>query len=258
MARIVLGLGTSHTPMLLVDGSDLPRYEENDRRLLLLDFDGEPVTLDALTARASGRHDLAVTAEQLSARHAAAHNAMAGLADALASAALDALIVIGDDQKEMLRGDQSPPLLVYDRPSIRSQRPAACPESARVGPPRVRSLLSGGCRARLSGGARAGTACNGTPEPPVWCGCVRGRRCPDGPRVCLRPFANHARPTNPDHADPAERAVSAERSLQQQAAWKWGRQSRVPSRLIRRIFVSGSSHQAASVTSLLTRILTAR
>jgi hypothetical protein len=127
MARIVLGLGTSHTPMLLVDGSDLPRYEENDRRLPLLDVDGVPVTFDVLAVRASGRHDQTVTAEHLSARHAAAHGAMAGLADALASATLDALIVIGDDQKEMLRGDQSPPLLVYDRPSIRSQRPPHAP-----------------------------------------------------------------------------------------------------------------------------------
>ena len=55
MAKIVLGLGTSHTPMLLVDGADLPRYEENDRRLSLLDLDGEPITFDALLASAPDR-----------------------------------------------------------------------------------------------------------------------------------------------------------------------------------------------------------
>jgi hypothetical protein len=124
MARIVLGLGTSHTPMLLVDGSDLPRYEENDRRLTLLDIDGAPTSFDALLAGAS---DADVTAAHLSARHEAAHGAMAGLADALASAALDALIVIGDDQKEMLRGEHQPTVLVYDRSSIRSQRPPHAP-----------------------------------------------------------------------------------------------------------------------------------
>jgi hypothetical protein len=126
MARIVLGLGTSHTPMLLVDASDLPRYEENDRRLTLLDNDGVSTTFDALLAGASDRAS-EVTAEQLSARHAAARQAIAGLSDVLASAALDALIVIGDDQKEMLRGDQTPALLVYDRPTIRSQRPPHAP-----------------------------------------------------------------------------------------------------------------------------------
>jgi Catalytic LigB subunit of aromatic ring-opening dioxygenase len=127
MARMALGLGTSHTPMLLVDEADLPRYEENDRRLSLLAFDGEPTTFDALLANASDGGDRAVTPGDLSARHAAAHRAIAGLADALQSASLDALIVIGDDQKEMLRGDQSPPLLVYDRPGIRSQRPPHAP-----------------------------------------------------------------------------------------------------------------------------------
>ena len=48
MARIMLGLGTSHTPMLLVDASDLSRYEENDRRLSLLDNAGAPVGFDTL------------------------------------------------------------------------------------------------------------------------------------------------------------------------------------------------------------------
>jgi hypothetical protein len=123
MARIVLGLGTSHTPMLLVDPPDLPLYEENDRRLTLLDIDGRPTTFETLSASAAARQTWDVTPEQLSARHSAARQAISGLSDALASAALDALIVIGDDQKEMLRGDRSPPLLVYSRATIRSQRP---------------------------------------------------------------------------------------------------------------------------------------
>ena len=128
MARIVLGIGTSHTPMLLVDAADLPRYEENDRRLTLLDLDGAPSSFDALLAGASDRYVTAVAPAQLSARHAAARRAIAGLSDALASAALDALIVIGDDQQEMLPGDHPPALLIYDRPTIRSRRPPRAPD----------------------------------------------------------------------------------------------------------------------------------
>jgi Catalytic LigB subunit of aromatic ring-opening dioxygenase len=124
MARIVLGLGTSHTPMLLVDAEDLPRYEENDRRLALLDLDGGPVTFDALREAVGDQYVGYVTAENLSDRHAAAKVAIDGLADAVASADLDALIVIGDDQKEMLRGENHPALMVYDRPTIRAERPA--------------------------------------------------------------------------------------------------------------------------------------
>jgi 3-O-methylgallate 3,4-dioxygenase len=124
MAQIVFGLGTSHTPMLLADPSDLPRYEENDRRLNLLDSDGQKATFDMMLAAAGSRYEEDVTAEALSARHAAAREAIGRLSESLAGAALDALIVIGDDQQEMLRGTDIPPLLVYDRPTMRSMRPA--------------------------------------------------------------------------------------------------------------------------------------
>jgi catalytic LigB subunit of aromatic ring-opening dioxygenase len=123
MAQIVFGLGTSHTPMLLADPTDLPRYEENDRRLSLLDCDGQKATFDMMLAAAGGRYEKDVTAEALTSRHSAAREAIARLSDALAGAALDVLIVIGDDQREMLRGTDIPSLLVYDRPTIRSQRP---------------------------------------------------------------------------------------------------------------------------------------
>src|SRR4051812_45323958 len=108
MARITLGLGTSHTPMLLVDAADLPRYEENDRRLSLIDSDGAATTFDALRERAGARHAAAVTPDALAGRHAAAQRALGGLADAVAGAALDALVIIGDDQQEMLHGTTMP------------------------------------------------------------------------------------------------------------------------------------------------------
>ena len=123
MARIVLGLGTSHTPMLLADAADLSRYEENDRRLSLLNFDGAPATFDTMLVAADDRYNEEVTADRLAARHATARAAINRLADTLTSAALDALIVIGDDQQEMLRGTDIPAVLVYDRPTMRSTRP---------------------------------------------------------------------------------------------------------------------------------------
>ena len=105
MAQVVLGLGTSHTPMLLVDGADLPRYEENDRRLSLLDLRWAAGQFRCPAGGAAGRRRQSrqnICQPGMRRRM----RAMAGLADALASAALDALIVIGDDQKEMLRGEQ--------------------------------------------------------------------------------------------------------------------------------------------------------
>ena len=127
MAAITLGLGTSHTPMLLVDAADLPRYEENDRRLTLLGNDGTATTFDTLQQQAGGRHAAAITPDALTQRHAAAQRGLDRLAESLATAAPDVLVIIGDDQQEMLRGTDMPPLLVYTEPVIRSARPAHPP-----------------------------------------------------------------------------------------------------------------------------------
>ncbi len=124
MAQIVLGLGTSHTPMLLVDAEDLPRYEENDCRIgELLDHSGARTTFDALLAKAGDRHAATVTPKALSDRHAAGQAGIAALADALAAAELDAIIIIGDDQHEMVKEGSFPPLMIYTAPAIRGQRP---------------------------------------------------------------------------------------------------------------------------------------
>ena len=50
MARIVLGIGTSHTPMLNVGPEDWPRFEELDRKRKHLHRDGRPATYDELLA----------------------------------------------------------------------------------------------------------------------------------------------------------------------------------------------------------------
>ena len=124
MAQIVLGLGTSHTPMLLVDAEDLPRYEENDRRIgELLDHNGAVTTFDALLVKSGDDLAATVTPQALAARHAAGQRGIATLADALATADLDAVVIIGDDQHEMIKDESIPPLMIYSAPAIRGQRP---------------------------------------------------------------------------------------------------------------------------------------
>ena len=44
MAKIVLGLGTSHTPMLLASDETLPRFLETDQVIKHRDKEGRPVT----------------------------------------------------------------------------------------------------------------------------------------------------------------------------------------------------------------------
>ena len=51
MGEIVLGAGSSHTPMLLASDETLPRFEETDRKIRHRDKDGRPTT-DTETALA--------------------------------------------------------------------------------------------------------------------------------------------------------------------------------------------------------------
>jgi hypothetical protein len=52
MAKIVLGLGTSHTPMLLADDETLERFVETDQKIKHRDKDGRPVTYGELLEKA--------------------------------------------------------------------------------------------------------------------------------------------------------------------------------------------------------------
>ncbi len=110
MARIVLGLGTSHTPMLNCGVDDWPRFEELDRRRKHLDKDGRPATYEDLLAVAP-KVDLSPEAHAK--RHAEAMAALDRLHAVLKEAALDAVVIVGDDQNEIYHDDIMPSVLVY-------------------------------------------------------------------------------------------------------------------------------------------------
>ena len=114
MAQIVLGMGTSHTPMLNAPPEDWPRFIERDtRRTNLLDVEGRPTTYEAQLQRAPADIDEQISPGRMRARHAAVEAAMARLGEYLRDARLDALIVVGDDQDELYHADNMPGFLVY-------------------------------------------------------------------------------------------------------------------------------------------------
>ena len=55
MASIVLGLGTSHTPMLLASDETLMRFIETDQIIKHHDKEGRPVTYGELLEKADPR-----------------------------------------------------------------------------------------------------------------------------------------------------------------------------------------------------------
>ncbi|HKS88213.1 MAG TPA: hypothetical protein VJR70_02115 [Stellaceae bacterium] len=121
MAHIVLGMGTSHTPMLNAPASDWPRfYERDSRRSNLLDTEGRPTTYEAQLRHAPADIDAQIAPQRMAARHAAVEGAMARLGELLETARLDALIVVGDDQDELYHADNMPGVLVYYGEAIRN------------------------------------------------------------------------------------------------------------------------------------------
>jgi hypothetical protein len=107
MAEIVLGIGTSHSPMLSIDYAAFPGLAARDRgNPFVHDFDG------MVREKASwiGRE---LSPEVTRARHDANQAALARLSAVLAETAPDALVVIGDDQNEWFSPDSQPALCIY-------------------------------------------------------------------------------------------------------------------------------------------------
>ena len=141
MASIVFGAGTSHTPMLNAAAEEWPLFEAIDRRRALLHKDGRRATYAELLAIAPPSLQAELAPEKLGKRHAGAMAALGRLHDGLIGAKLDAVVVIGDDHKELYGDDNMPSILVYRGETIpnvpnRTRRPGhigARPDGA--GPP---------------------------------------------------------------------------------------------------------------------------
>ena len=124
MAQIVIGIGTSHSPMLNATVEEWSLFEPREPTMKLLDREGAPASYEALVAQAAGRFDAECTPENYARRHALAQASLDRIRDEIQSARLDALIVIGDDQKELFLEDALPSLLVYRGKTVpHRQRP---------------------------------------------------------------------------------------------------------------------------------------
>src|SRR6185437_14863705 len=118
MARIVLGIGTSHTPMLNVGPEEWPLFDELDRQRAHLHKDGTRATFDELLAIAPSSLRAELAPEKHAQRHGEAMAALSRLHEALTAAKLDAMVIVGDDQHEVYHEGNMPSVLVYRGESI--------------------------------------------------------------------------------------------------------------------------------------------
>jgi hypothetical protein len=114
MASIALGVACSHSPLLALEPEEWPLRAEDDRRNPHLPFRGLNYSFGELQQlRRPERLDREIGLETMQSRHDRNQAALALLKRRIIDARLDVLLVFGDDQREMLLGDNSPAFLVY-------------------------------------------------------------------------------------------------------------------------------------------------
>ena len=114
MAQIVLGLGCSHSPILLLDGEDWVHRARDDRRNpSLYTLDGRKLSYDQLVAERGEPFGAQSEPGEFPRQARAAEAALDRLEARLIEARPDVVLVIGDDQDELFGFDNMPAFSVY-------------------------------------------------------------------------------------------------------------------------------------------------
>ncbi len=114
MADIVIGIGTSHSPLLTLDGGRWAERAADDLRNQKLNMsDGRWVSYEQLAAAVENRYASVSTAEHFVAKAGICQNALDRIAADLAAAAPDVIVIVGDDQDELFSLSNMPALSIF-------------------------------------------------------------------------------------------------------------------------------------------------
>jgi len=115
MAEIILGLGTSHSPLLSVPNGLWAEYGQRDKenQTLYRIPDGKHVNYEELLSQADPSIRKELSEDVFEKRHLSNQKGIAQIADALAQADPDVLIMFGDDQSEIFDKEAMPPFCVF-------------------------------------------------------------------------------------------------------------------------------------------------
>jgi len=98
MAHLAAAFGSSHSVMLAAELQDwLTGFRQSDQRMKYYDREGNPRTYADVLAQAPAEAQALVAEEAITSRFNAVQEAMRRLKTEIASAKLDALVVVGDD-----------------------------------------------------------------------------------------------------------------------------------------------------------------
>lgn len=114
MAKIVLGIGTSHSPLLIMASGQWEFRAHDDRRnKSLVKLDGSVLSYDQLLQERGEPYKVEAEPERFPALAVQAEAALDRLAQALKDARPDVVLVVGDDQGEFFGSDNQPAILVF-------------------------------------------------------------------------------------------------------------------------------------------------
>jgi aromatic ring-opening dioxygenase catalytic subunit (LigB family) len=114
MAKIVLGIGASHTPLLTLDSHHWMQRAAVDFANKALNLsDGRFVSYPQLLQEVGPKYEAQVTAEILNDKSQRCAAALDRLAQELEQARPDVVVVVGDDQRELFDANNQPMLAVY-------------------------------------------------------------------------------------------------------------------------------------------------
>ena len=113
MAQIVIGLGTSHSPLVVTEARMWEQRAISDRsNRELYDRDGKRCTYEDL-ARSGRRYERESGLEHLTGQSRAVQAALDRLAAELASARPDVVMIVGDDQHELFDAGNMPAVSIF-------------------------------------------------------------------------------------------------------------------------------------------------
>jgi 3-O-methylgallate 3,4-dioxygenase len=121
MARLVAAFGSSHSIMLTAERDDwVGAFRESDQRMPLYDKSGASVSYADLLAVAPPDSEARTTPAKMQAAYDRTFSLIAELKRQIDATALDALIIVGDDQHELFQDALMPPLAIYYGDTIRN------------------------------------------------------------------------------------------------------------------------------------------
>jgi hypothetical protein len=114
MAKIVLGIGTSHTPLFTLDSADWRYRAQADFENQALNLsDGRFVTYPQLLEEVGPRYADVAHPEELQRMALGCDSALDHLGDELETVAPDVAVIVGDDQGELFGIDNQPAFAIY-------------------------------------------------------------------------------------------------------------------------------------------------